>query len=263
VLGGSAPMLADLAFQNVLEQASRMRAWFALAVALSMAACNDEPIEDVPQDVCVSGHRWIGGRRGSEEMYPGRDCVGCHLENDGPQLMAGGTVYGFGQGREGQAVVPTLGQPQSVDCFGLEGVKVTLTAADGTLFETVTNRAGNFFFEGRPEQLAKPFKANIQYDVPASDDKPANKADIDMGTSPSYGGCARCHNPYSTPTEMFNPEPPPEAVIAVAVDYIDLRLPVTDFIDDDSTASAGVADDAAHQRSVAEIEGFVNGTAGH
>ena len=125
-----------------------MRAWFALAVALSTVACNDETVEDVPQDVCVSGKRWIGGRRGSEEMYPGRDCVGCHLDNDGPQLMAGGTVYGFSQGANGQAVVPTLGQPQSVDCFGLEGVTVVLRGFDGEEFTTVTNRAGNFFFEG-------------------------------------------------------------------------------------------------------------------
>jgi hypothetical protein len=258
VLGGSAPMLADLAFQNVLEQASRMRAWFALAVAVSMAACNDEVIEDVPQDVCVSGKRWIGGRRGSEEMYPGRDCVACHLENDGPQLMAGGTVYGFGQGRGGLSVVPEpFDQPQSVDCFGFEGVTVILIGADQQEYRTITNRAGNFFFEGRPEQLAKPFQARIEYVDPETNARRA------MTTRPSWGGCARCHSPYTVPDDPIPPPPyPPEAVLGFATDYIDLNLPVEEFLDD-STASAGAPDDAAHQRSVAEIEDFVNETAGH
>lgn len=225
-------------------------------MALSMVACNDETVEDVPQDVCVSGKRWIGGRRGNEEMYPGRDCVGCHLENDGPQLIAGGTVYGFSQGVGGESVVPTLGKPQSVDCFGFEGVTVTLKGRDGEVFTTVTNRAGNFFFEGRPSELSKPFSASLSYIVPGTTATPS------MTTQPSYGGCARCHSPYTVPTEPFNQFPPVDAVIGAAQDYIDLRLPVAEFLDD-STAYAGPVDDAAHDRSVAEIEDFVQESAGH
>ncbi len=245
-----------------------MRAWFALAVALSTVACNDETVEDVPQDVCVSGKRWIGGRRGSEEMYPGRDCVGCHLENDGPQLMAGGTIYGFGQGRDGATVAMTLGQPQSVDCFGLEGVTVTITGFDKEVFTTVTNRAGNFFFEGRPSELVKPFIVNVKYDAPATADRPANTADFNMNTQPSYGGCARCH----TPTAYLNETPPatvnflfpaPEVVLGGATDYVDMRLRLADFLDDSTTAFAGAPDDAAHAASVAEIQDFVNEPSGH
>jgi hypothetical protein len=241
-----------------------MRAWFALAVALSTVACNDETVEDVPQDVCVSGKRWIGGRRGSEEMYPGRDCVGCHLENDGPQLMAGGTVYAFSEGKAGANTIRDLGTAQSVDCFGLEGVTVTLRSdADDEVFTTVTNRAGNFFFEGRPSELAKPFKATIEYDVPASADRPANRAIVSMTTAPSYGGCARCHSPYAVATDPL-PAPPyaPDVVLGFASDYIDLRLPVADFITG-SVGNAGPPDDAAHAASVAEIQDFVNETGGH
>jgi hypothetical protein len=229
-----------------------MRAWFALLIAVTTAACNDETVEDVPQDVCVSGKRWIGGRRGSEEMYPGRDCVGCHLENDGPQLIAGGTIYGFGQGRDGAQVAMALGQPQSVDCFGIEGVTVALLGADGERFETVTNRAGNFFFEGRPSELAKPFQAFLSYPVPGSP-QPAQPSMIN--TQPSYGGCARCHTPYVVANQDYSTRPPPEAILDLTQDYIDLRLPVAEFLDD-PTAYAGAPDDAAHAASVAEAAGY-------
>ena len=229
-----------------------MRIAFALLITATTIACNDETVEDVPQDVCVSGKRWIGGRRGSEEMYPGRDCVGCHLENDGPQLIAGGTIYGFGQGRAGETVAMTLGQPQSVDCFGLEGVTVTVIGADKERFETVTNRAGNFYFEGRSSELAKPYTVELLYPVPGSD-QPAKPSMI--GTQPSYGGCGRCHNPYSVPNQDYTPTPPTGAVLELARDYIDLRLPLTDFLDD-ATAFSGTPDDAAHAASVAEAAGY-------
>jgi hypothetical protein len=237
-----------------------MRIGCALLIAATTVACNDETVEDVPQDVCVSGKRWIGGRRGDEEMYPGRDCVGCHLENDGPQLMAGGTIYGFGQGRDGAQVAMTLGRPQSVDCFGLEGVTVTITGDDDEVFTTVTNRAGNFFLEGRPSELVKPFLVQVRYDAPATADKPANTANFPMGTRPSYGGCARCHTPtaYLNQTDVATlpnaQRPPPEAVLGGATDYVDMRLPVAEFLDD-STAFSGPADDA-HAASVAEAAGY-------
>ena len=54
--------------------------------------CHDELVEEVTKDVCYSEMRWIGEKRGSPEMYPGRDCVGCHLDNDGPPLSIGGTI---------------------------------------------------------------------------------------------------------------------------------------------------------------------------
>lgn len=207
-----------------------MRVWWSVALAALLASgCNDEAVEeDVPPEVCVSGKRWVGGRRGSAEMYPGRDCVGCHLENDGPQLMAGGTIYAFGYGREGASVEQALGQPQATDCFGVEGVTVVLTGADGEEFRTVTNRAGNFYFEGRPSQLAKPYRASFEYIEP--DGNPRSRP---MTTTPNYGGCGRCHNPYSVPTDPqppFGTPPEPEIVLSAAIDFIDLALPVDEVV---------------------------------
>jgi hypothetical protein len=149
-------------------------------------ACNDEIIQEVPKDVCFSQKQWIGGRHGDPRMFPGRDCVGCHLENDGPQLVLGGTVYPYVVSNADQ-----LKQLQSgEDCFGAAGVQVHIEGADGQKFDLTTNEAGNFYVEGDPKDLVKPFSASLEYT--SADGKP-NKPP--MGTHPSYGGCAHCHTP--------------------------------------------------------------------
>lgn len=150
-------------------------------------ACADVTTEQVTRDVCYSELRWVGGRRGSEEMYPGRDCVGCHLENDGPQLVLGGTVYAhYILDRELAAVLQT-----GADCFGLEGVTLRIRDASRQLLEVTTNRAGNFFVEGNPNDFEMPLEVELEMgDIQQS-----------MGTHPRYGGCARCHDP-AAPTAM-------------------------------------------------------------
>ncbi|HVZ36838.1 MAG TPA: hypothetical protein VG963_30645 [Polyangiaceae bacterium] len=176
-----------------------MPRWLIIsAVVLGAAAafaCNDEIIQQVPKDVCLSQKQWIGGRHGDPRMFPGRDCVGCHLENDGPQLVLGGTVYPY--------VIPNttqLDQLQSgEDCFGVEGVKVHVVGADLQEFVMTTNEAGNFYVEGDPKELVKPFSAYLEYT--SADGKP-NKPP--MGNTPSYGGCAHCHTPGQTATKAAN-----------------------------------------------------------
>src|SRR5687767_9212594 len=79
---------------------ARLAGVFARCVALVSslalgAGCNDELVEEVPTTVCASGKRWVGEFTPNEEMYPGEDCVGCHLSSDGLPLMAAGTVYGL------------------------------------------------------------------------------------------------------------------------------------------------------------------------
>jgi hypothetical protein len=156
------------------------------SAALALA-CNDVTTEQVSKDICYSEARWVGGKRGSEEMYPGRDCVGCHLDNDGPQLVLGGTIYAYLiDDRELYAALQT-----GTDCFGLEGVTVRITDDSQQVFELTTNRAGNFFVEGNPADFEMPLRAELQIgDVQRG-----------MGTWPRYGGCARCHDP-AVPTAM-------------------------------------------------------------
>ncbi len=164
----------------------------ALLVALTLA-CNDLT-ESVPTDVCLSGLRWVGKATRDPEMYPGRDCVGCHLENDGPPLVAAGTIY---------ATVDNTSQIEN-DCFGLEGVEVEVEGADGEVFKTTTNRAGNFYFDGEPSWLAKPYVARFRYTKP--DGRVANPQMID--TEPSYGGCARCHDNRAAATPELDVSDP-------------------------------------------------------
>ena len=154
----------------------------AVSSLLLGGSCNAELVEDVEPDVCASGKRWVGEFTPSEEMYPGQDCVGCHQSLDGPPLMAAGTVYGLPD-RDG----PRTSVPY---CFGVDGVLVTITGAEGTILQTRTNRAGNFYFEGAPEALPVPFSVQLDYTLPSG-----RATTQTMTTQPSYGGCGRCHNP--------------------------------------------------------------------
>ncbi len=165
-------------------------------------ACNDELVDDVPQTVCYSGKQWIGGKRGSPNMYPGRDCVGCHLENDGPELMFGGTVYEYVEGN------PTvLNELQTgEDCFGVAGATITIEGGDGQVFEIVTNEAGNFYLEGKATDLVKPFTARVNWTSKRPDrETPPQSA---MFETPEYGGCARCHTPGGTAYPPMGDPPP-------------------------------------------------------
>jgi mono/diheme cytochrome c family protein len=188
-----------------------MPRWFlALSSGLGVAAglaCNDDTTEVVDKTVCYSEMRWVGEKRGSPEMFPGRDCVGCHIDNDGPPLAVGGTIYPYvlGQG------APGLTRQTGTDCFGLEGVNITIEDADGQAFELVTNRAGNFYIEGNPDDFAKPFNAVVYW----TDGTGAPKMNP-MSTTPSYGGCANCHNPAGTAVSAMDAESPDKVVIPTA-----------------------------------------------
>jgi hypothetical protein len=146
--------------------------------------------ESVPRDVCLSGTRWVGASYPDQEMSPGTDCLGCHAENDGPPLVAAGTVY---------ATADNASQIEN-DCFGLEGVTVELEGADGRLFTTTTNRAGNFYFDGYPIDLVKPYIARLSYELP--DGRVSSPQMI--ATEPYYGGCARCHDGRAVTTDTLD-----------------------------------------------------------
>ncbi|HVZ33434.1 MAG TPA: hypothetical protein VG963_13470, partial [Polyangiaceae bacterium] len=189
-----------LPLQALSNNLPRMPRWYLFLSAIVLPAlafaCNDETIQEVDQSVCFSGKQWIGGKRGDPRMYPGRDCVGCHLDNDGPEMMFGGTVYPFVQAAYTDDAVAKFKQQQTgKDCFGLEGAKITVTGGDGQVFEVTTNEAGNFFVEGKATDLVKPFKAVLSYTDPVT----GRVTEQPMGTGPNYGGCGRCHNPEAKP----------------------------------------------------------------
>lgn len=203
------PQLRSSVRSNNLRAMSR---WFlALSFGGSILAafgCNDETVEIVDKEVCYSEMRWVGEKRGSPEMFPGRDCVGCHIDNDGPPLALGGTIYPYVLG----AGTPGLLAQTGTDCFGVEGVTVRIEDGEGQVFEVVTNRAGNFYVEGNPDDFAKPFNAAVIWPNQIT----GMEQTTPMGTRPSYGGCANCHNPSNTPVSEEEAGGPDKVVIPIA-----------------------------------------------
>jgi hypothetical protein len=165
----------------------------SIALTCITLACGAST-EHVSRDVCLSGTRWTGYSSPDQKMSPGKDCIGCHLDNDGPPLVAAGTVY---------AIEDNASQIEN-DCFGLEGVEVELEGADGTLLKTKTNRAGNFYFDGYPIDLPKPYVARLSYTTPEGRVISPQM----VVTEPSYGGCARCHSSTAEATPGLDPRDP-------------------------------------------------------
>ena len=68
---------------------------------------------------------------------------------------------------------------------------------------TTTNRAGNFFFDGYPSWLAKPYVARLRYT--AAD---GTQIEPQMNLLGNYGGCARCHDGRAEATPDRSPGDP-------------------------------------------------------
>lgn len=135
------------------------------ALIVTSAACNAGG--PPPAEACASGEAWTGGDEESPLMHPGLDCIGCHAdEGEGPAYTVAGTVMA-------DAADPD-------DCFGVEGVTVRVTDADGVEHEVLTNAAGNFFL-GEPVMF--PYTVVLEKDG-------ATRA---MVTPQSDGACASCH----------------------------------------------------------------------
>ncbi|MCU0687511.1 MAG: hypothetical protein MUF34_35590 [Polyangiaceae bacterium] len=141
----------------------------ALAVAagtLTLWACSGDETKSVPVSECAAGTRWVGDDEGSPKMYPGRDCVSCHAGNDGPNFTLAGTVFG------------AAGQDD--DCFGVGGVSVEVTGADGVVTTLTANEAGNFYTDNA---IAMPYTAKVR----------TPNGERAMQAAQSTGACNSCH----------------------------------------------------------------------
>jgi hypothetical protein len=118
---------------------------------------------------CLSGITWTGGDEGSPEMHPGRSCIDCHAQGEGPKFLVAGTVF-----RE-----PT--EPN--DTYGVQGVVVQLTDVKGKVITLTTNKAGNFTLRTRGNSIAFPFTAKVLF----------QGREAEMATPQSTGNCASCH----------------------------------------------------------------------
>lgn len=206
-----------------------------IAVAL-LSSCSTLTEDREPTADCVTGTHWVGGDTGHEEMHPGRDCVGCHRENDGPPLALGGTIY------------PLAGQAK--DCYGEPGVTVLVKDANNKVFQFETNAAGNFYLEGDESLVAKPISMKIRWTAAAATTAapaattpapaatapldqwvtvpPGNKEKAMLGMAMT-GDCGSCHGAGGTPKAtgqvyFFFPWP-----------HLSLGRPKTDFPNVDFT----------------------------
>jgi hypothetical protein len=144
----------------------------ASLLMVAVACVEDEggQIVEVSTSECASGRKWVGGDEESPLMHPGRDCDGCHADEDeGPRFHVGGTVYS------------QIREPD--DCLGVEGVTVEITDAMMREFSLVSNEAGNFYLEVEEAQVEFPISVR------------AIRADrsIAMTAMQTTGRCATCH----------------------------------------------------------------------
>lgn len=146
-----------------------------LLLALTSACVPDvteAPGDDsTPSEECVSGLAWIGGNEESPLMNPGRDCLGCHQELgvEQEEVVLAGTVF--------------AGVNEPDDCFGMPGVTVQITDSTNTVFETVSNEAGNFILSSADGVITPPYSAKLLFEG----------RERKMGVMQSSLSCNSCH----------------------------------------------------------------------
>jgi hypothetical protein len=127
------------------------------------------PTTQLP-DVAPGRVALVGTGTGDEFMLPGFDCQACH--------RAGGQAGNVPYNASGTVFVSSSGGA------GAEGVTVTITDAQGRVFEAVTNRVGNFVM---PQAIAFGGAARVRI----SHAGVTHEMDEDL----PHGSCNRCHRP--------------------------------------------------------------------
>ncbi len=128
-----------------------------------------DPLNAAP--TCTSNVTY-GGGEGSGSMDPGQACITCHASRSGeaPRFVIAGTLY------------PTGHEPNNCDGVnGNTGVKVVVTASNGTSVTLTPNSAGNFYSS---TSLSPPYTAKV-----------VNAAGVErvMISTASTGDCNSCH----------------------------------------------------------------------
>jgi hypothetical protein len=142
---------------------STLRILFVMPLLLLVpSACShDEDEDDEDEDVaddgaptqeCISGNEWVGGNEESPRMNPGQDCLGCHSELgvEKEQVVLAGTVFGAYDERN--------------NCYGVPGVTVQITDSTNTVFQTMSNEAGNFILSAAGGPITPPYSAKLLYE---------------------------------------------------------------------------------------------------
>lgn len=147
----------------------------AVAIFTALSACdtaadNGLPWHQVSHDVCWSRFQWDAGSQSDVWMLPGSACQDCHGEGGGARVFtASGTAY--------------MPPHQADGCFGRPDLLIQITDANGVIYETTTNEAGNFWFEPAIAPIALPYRVSVFKDG----------VETPMRGEVMDGDCNRCH----------------------------------------------------------------------
>jgi hypothetical protein len=120
--------------------------------------------------VCTSKVFWTHGSLGSVHMHPGEACISCHKTHPyAPRFSVAGTVF------------PTEHEPNN--CYGSQGVTVSIRDATGKTIHLTTNAAGNFHTTA---VLKPPYHMKVISGVKTRS----------MSHSVSTGDCNSCHTTF-------------------------------------------------------------------
>jgi hypothetical protein len=132
---------------------------------------------------CPSNSKWTKKTSGSKSMEPGMACIACHDSGEGPGFFAAGTVY------RSLTTVDT--------CNGSKAITVELTDANGKVYTTTTNSAGNFYFY---LNIPTPYTARVI----------SGDLSRTMVTKQTNGDCNSCHTAQGengAPGRIVEPSP--------------------------------------------------------
>lgn len=116
----------------------------------------------------------VKGTKAGPTHRPGQPCTYCHDGSDEQEFAVAGTVF------------TTRKAPKPV-----QGARVTMTDANGSVFVAETNCAGNFFVRPKTWAPVFPLKTTVNFkDQTQTMESPIHRE----------GGCGVCHGPTTSPT---------------------------------------------------------------
>ena len=153
------------------EDLAILQTWITAGMPRSTETCDATPGMSFYDTAHTCSSRTTWDDRGGVSltlMRPGEPCVECHMQERGPRLFAGGTVY------------KTAHEPDN--CYGETGVKVVITGSDKVDRTVTVNGSGNFYF---PSSIPTPYTAKVI----SADGKRSRM----MKGKQTNGDCNLCH----------------------------------------------------------------------
>jgi mono/diheme cytochrome c family protein len=138
-------------------QIQALSSWIAAGTPMGTCGGSPDPTFGGPS-ICASGvHVPSGEDTEGPNMAPGRACIACHSQNEGPRFSIAGTVFAAGH-------VPSDCQPTAAQTAELTQAQVVVTDSDNQVFTLSVTSNGNFSRRAKSlPQVAFPITAKVVY----------------------------------------------------------------------------------------------------